>query len=128
MKNIEYTIESIKDSADRLYAMLGINADPGAALASNISSDADRLLSEVNDLTDELERAQARIYDLECKLDALGEELAKRPVAGRKRVYNDEQRAAIAAYRWSDGHTYKDTLAHFGISPDTLNHILREQR
>ena len=52
--------------------------------------------------------------------------LESKPSAGRRRVYDDEKRAEIFAY-YND-NSYKDTLSHFGISPDTLNRIIKENQ
>lgn len=126
MSHIEDILNSIKDSADNLYAVLGSNAEPSAALALDISNNAGKLLSEISDLTNEWKQAQAKICDLENELETVREELAKRPIAGRKRVYNDEKRAEIFAYY--NENSYKDTVSHFGISPDTLNRIIKENQ
>ena len=106
--------------------ILKLNNKSDKNLNLEIQTHAKMLVSQASKLIEDLEESKRIIENLENENEILREELAKKPTAGRKRVYDDKKRAEISAYY--NKNSYKDTLSHFGISPDTLNRIIREQR
>lgn len=106
--------------------ILKLNNNSDKNLKLNIQIQAKMLVSQASKLIDELEEAKNIIKNLENENESLRKELAKKPIAGRRRVYGDEKRAEIAHYR--EEHSYKETIEHFKISPDTLNRIIKEYR
>ncbi len=87
------------------------------------SRDIERELTIIISILDDLIIAADELHR---ENDALREELASRPRAGRKPKYSDEEKDEIYAYY--EQYSYKATVKHFAIPQSTLNDILKEYR
>ena len=90
--------------------------------------DMERQLTETEEERDRLkesnEELEERLQFLQERVDELEQELSCIPKAGRPERYDADFRARVKQY-YMDGHTYRETAKHFGISTNTVGRFLK---